>query len=201
MFKVLIFNTVLFFTLNIQADLIGSTAANFTLINQENESVELKSLRGKYIILEWFNHGCPFVRKHYDSYNMQNTQDYVFRKLKNDVVWLSINSSAKGKQGHLAMPEIAKARLEKESSNATHMLLDPNGIVGRAYEAKTTPQIVIISKEGKVLYNGAIDSIASTNTSDIPKSVNYVKHAVDNIQSGDEIKIKKSKPYGCSVKY
>lgn len=180
----------------------GKTAPSFELKNEKGKIIKLENLKGQYVILEWFNHGCPFVRKHYDSNNMQMTQSKAIKTLGDKkVTWLSINSSAKNKQGHLANPNEASVKLKEEKSNATHMLLDSDGKVGQAYGAKTTPQMVIIGPSGIVLYNGAIDSIASANQNDIKAAKNYILNAVKSIKNGEKVSPSKTKPYGCSVKY
>ncbi len=179
----------------------GDKAPSFTLTNEKGKKVSLEDYKGKTVVLEWFNHGCPFVRKHYDSENMQSSQQVSRSVLKNDVVWLSISSSAKGKQGYLADATAATKMLESEKSKAHHMLLDHDGEVGKAYGAKTTPQIVIIDKKGEVVYNGAIDSIASANQDDIEKAKNYATHAIRAIAANTKVTPSKTKPYGCSVKY
>ncbi|CBW25790.1 putative exported protein [Halobacteriovorax marinus SJ] len=176
----------------------GDKAPDFKLLGQDGKLVSLSSLK-KPVMLEWFNDGCPFVRKHYDSNNMQDTQKFF--KEETGGTWVSIVSSAKGKQGHLSSSSVAKDMLEEESSKADHMLLDLDGKVGQLYGAKTTPQMVYIGEDGIVKYYGAIDSIASAAKSDIKKAVNYVKEAVKDLKSSGKVKVAKSKPYGCGVKY
>jgi peroxiredoxin len=172
-------------------------APNFSLINSDSKGINLSDYKGKIVVLEWFNYGCPFVRKHYDSQNMQKLQ----KKYRNKgVIWLSVVSSAKGKQGYLT-PLKAKSKIREEGSHANEVLLDPNGEVGKMYGAIVTPHIFIINKEGALAYNGAIDSIPSYDLSDIPQAKNYVKLALDNLLIGKQPEIKKTRPYGCSVKY
>lgn len=179
----------------------GEKAPSFTLKDQNGKSVSLSDYKGKTVVLEWFNHGCPFVRKHYDSRNMQRTQSLSNKKLNGEIVWLSISSSAEGKQGYLADASAAKMKLNDEGSKANHMLLDHEGTVGRAYGAKTTPQMVIIDKSGIVAYHGAIDSNPSANPADVADATNYVADAVNAIASSTKVAPSKTKPYGCSVKY
>lgn len=177
----------------------GEIAPNFTLINELGNNISLSDFKGKQpVILEWFNHGCPFVRKHYDSKNMQGTQKVA---KENGYAWLSINSSNVGNQGYLYAPSVAKERLRQESSNALHLLIDTDGRVGRSYNAKTTPEIVIISKEGVILYTGAIDSISSADKSDINSAQNYVLSAIHDLKTSTKVNIAKTKSYGCSIKY
>jgi peroxiredoxin len=180
----------------------GNKAKDFTLVSNNGKSISLSDYKGKYVILEWFNHGCPFVRKHYDSNNMQKTQKMALEALgKDKVAWLSIVSSATGKQGYLKDSKTADSKLKEEKSNANFLLLDKSGEVGRDYGAKTTPQMVIINPEGTVVYNGAIDSISSADQSDIPNATNYVTNAINSINSGKKVSPSKTRPYGCSVKY
>ncbi|EQC52403.1 redoxin domain-containing protein [Bacteriovorax sp. DB6_IX] len=186
-------------TLKIFAANPGTKAPNFTLTNQMNQKVSLEDFRGNYVVLEWYNFGCPYVRKHYDSQNMQKTQ---LEALANEnVVWLSITSSAPGKQGHLNDYKHAAQRLKYEKSNAQHMLNDSDGKVGQLYEAKTTPQIVIIDPSGTIQYNGAIDSIPSADKADIKKATNYVTTSMASLIKTGKAKPAKTRPYGCSVKY
>jgi len=187
------------FTTSILAVNPGQKAPDFTLKNQMDQSISLEDFRGNYVILEWYNFGCPYVRKHYDSKNMQNTQLKVLEK--ENITWLSINSSAPGKQGFLKSPKHSKERLKYERSNAQHLLNDYKGVVGKLYAAKTTPQIVIIDPAGVVQYNGAIDSIASADKSDISKAKNYVLSSIDSLYKSGKTRPSKTRPYGCSVKY
>lgn len=175
---------------------IGDSASDFKLKNQNGDDVSLSQFKGKLIVLEWTNHGCPFVKKHYNSGNMQNLQ----KEFRDDVVWLSIISSAKGKQGH-STPEEALNDMKEKKSYARFVLLDETGEVGQKYGAKTTPHMFVIDKEFKVQYMGAIDSVASTDSDDIEGATNYVKVALNDLKAGNEIKVAKTKPYGCSVKY
>ncbi len=170
---------------------------NFTLKNQYNTDISLADFKGKTVVLEWLNHGCPFVRKHYDSKNMQNLQDKWTAK---GIIWLSIISSAPGKQGHVT-PQEAYREAHAYKSRATHILLDPEGKVGKMYEAKTTPHMYVINPEGKRVYEGAIDNIPDTNQASIPKAQNFVDETLTQLISGQKIKTAKTKAYGCSVKY
>lgn len=170
---------------------------NFTLKNQYNTDISLADFKGKTVVLEWLNHGCPFVRKHYDSKNMQNLQDKWTAK---GIIWLSIISSAPGKQGHVT-PQEAYREAHAYKSRATHILLDPEGKVGKMYEAKTTPHMYVINAEGKRIYEGAIDSIPDTNQASIAKAQNFVDEALTRLTAGQKVKTAKTKAYGCSVKY
>ena len=190
--------SLLFFT-SIFAMSAGDKAKDFKLLSHTGKKVSLSDFKGKVVVLEWFNDGCPFVRKHYDSRHIPNMQKA--HQDSKDVVWLSIVSSAKGKQGHLANPSEAKDKYGEENFASDFLLLDHDGSVGRMYAAKTTPQFAIIDKKGIIQYAGAIDSIPSADASDIPKAKNYVELALKDMMAGTKVKIAKTQPYGCSVKY
>jgi len=176
---------------------VGSAAPAFSLPDTAGKTHSLADYKGKYVVLEWFNEGCPFVKKHYASGNMQKLQKEYTGK---DVVWLSIASSAEGEQGHVT-PESAKKTVADWKMDATKILLDHDGKVGKAYNAKTTPHMYVIDPEGKLVYQGAIDSKATANAADIDGSENYVKVALDNSRAGKPVQNSSTKPYGCSVKY
>ena len=195
----LFFYFLVFCSFNVMALNPGDKAPAFSLKNQEGESISLDMFKGKIVVLEWYNDGCPFVRKHYDSKNMQTIQKTY---QDNDyVVWLTINSSAEGKQGHLATPKEAKAKMIEEEAAMKHMLLDHDGRVGQVYEAKTTPHMYLIDDKGIIRYAGAIDSISSANQGDIPKAKNYVLSGISKLLLQESPNPAKTKPYGCSVKY
>lgn len=176
---------------------IGKPAPEFTLVDSNGTSHNLSDFKGKVVVLEWLNHGCPFVVKHYASNNMQTLQkDYTAK----GVVWLSIVSSAEGAQGYMTPEETNKAKEEKGSA-ATAILLDTDGKVGRLYNAKTTPEMFVINAEGILVYAGAIDSIKSANKDDVAKAENYVKAALDSVLAGEPVATPQTKPYGCSIKY
>ena len=173
---------------------IGQPAPGFTLTSSDGSDVSLSDFSGKTVILEWTNHACPFVKKHYGSGNMQDLQAAY---TNDDTVWLSIISSAPGKQGHVS-PDEARELTTSRGAKPTHVLFDPSGEVGRAYGAKTTPHMYVIDDNGTLLaYNGAIDSIPD----DIPKATNYVKTAMTALAAGETPNPATTKPYGCSVKY
>ena len=175
----------------------GEEAPEFTLTDSKGTSHKLSDFRGKFVVLEWLNHDCPFVKKHYGSGNMQKLQkDYTAK----GVVWLSIISSAPGKQGHRTGPQ-ADADTQDTHAAPSAVLLDLAGEVGQKYEAKTTPHMFVIDQEGKVLYAGAIDSINSTNPADITKAENHVRQALDAALAGKPVPTPQAKPYGCSIKY
>jgi len=175
---------------------VGEAAPDFTLQGADGKSYALSSFKGKYVVLEWTNHDCPFVRKHYKG-NMQAHQKELTGK---GVVWLSIISSAPGNQGHV---DGAKALELTKSRNAapTAVLLDPSGDVGRKYEAKTTPHMYVVAPDGKLIYMGGIDSIPSADEEDIAKATPYVKVALNEAMGGKPVSNASTKPYGCSVKY
>lgn len=175
---------------------IGDKAPSFSL-NGTPKGTKLEDLKGKYVVLEWYNDGCPFVRKHYDSNNMQKLQ----KKYSDKVAWLTINSSAEGRQGFLKDIKEAKGQYTKEQMASLSLLLDAPGKVGKSYKAKTTPHMFIIDPKGKLVYQGAIDSNPSANAADIPGSTNYVSKALDEALAGRKIAMAKTQAYGCSVKY
>ena len=178
----------------------GDEAPDFKLKNHKGQMISLKSInKDKIVVLEWYNEGCPFVRKHYDSKNMQNTQKTF--KENEYVTWITIVSSAKGKQGHIDGAAKASETLKKEGSFADHLLMDADGVVGKLYDAKTTPHMYVIDSKGIVRYTGAIDSIATANAGDIMKAKNYITSAVSKVLLQEKPNPSKTRPYGCSVKY
>jgi peroxiredoxin len=176
---------------------VGSAAPDFSLTDAKGKTHSLSQYKGKTVVLEWFNPECPFVKKHYGSGNMQKLQEEYTGK---GIVWLTIDSSAPGTEGNLS-PEQAEKITTAWKTHQTAFLLDTEGKAGRAYGAKNTPNMVIINPEGKIAYEGAIDSKATPNPADIPTSTNYVKAALDESLTGKPVSNPKTKPYGCSVKY
>jgi peroxiredoxin len=174
---------------------IGQSAPNFTLKDSDGKSVSLADFKGKTVVLEWFNEGCPFVKKHYGSGSMQKTQKQA---TDDGVVWLSIVSSAPGKQGYLT-PEAAVAK--KKEINATALLLDPDGAVGHLYEARTTPDMFVINGEGTLVYKGAIDDQPNPDPATLEGAKNYVVAALADVKAGKPVTTAETKSYGCSVKY
>jgi len=172
-------------------------APNFTLTDSHGQNHSLSDYKGKFVVLEWFNPECPFVKKHYNSGNMQKLQkEYTAR----GVIWLSINSSATGKQGSFS-PEGFNNFVTKKAASPTAVLLDTNGEVGHLYAAKTTPHMFIIDPQGILIYQGAIDDTASSDMADVAGAKNYVKAALDEAMNGKLVAISMTKSYGCSVKY
>ena len=174
---------------------LGKPAPDFTLADQSGKAVKLSDAKGKLVVLEWFNEGCPFVQKHYGSRNMQGLQKRYGSK---GVVWYTIVSSREGKQGHLT-PAEATDRLKAMSSKA--ILLDEKGAVGRLYGAKTTPHMFVVDKNGVLVYMGAIDDNPSADPDDIKTSKNFVAAALDESLAGKPVSTPSTRPYGCSVKY
>jgi len=176
---------------------VGSNAPDFSLTDAVGKTHSLSQYKGKYVVLEWFNPECPFVKKHYSSGNMQKLQEEYTGK---GVVWLTIDSNAPDTEGNIT-PEQAQKIMSGWKTHQTALLLDPESKVARSYGAKNTPNMVIISPEGKIVYEGAIDSKPTPNPNDIPNSTNYVKAALDESLAGRPISNAQTKPYGCSVKY
>lgn len=172
-------------------------APDFTLPNHNGESISLSQFKGSIVVLEWTNHECPYVKKHYDSINMQRLQ---MEYRKKGVIWLSIISSAEGKQGHVTGEEAIQIATGKRA-RPTQILIDESGEVGRLYKAKTTPHMFVINENGGILYQGAIDSNSSASQSVIPDSTNYVSAALDAALAGETVETSQTKPYGCSIKY
>ena len=176
---------------------VGEKAPDFQVQDINGKVQKLSDYKGKYVVLEWMNEGCPFVKKHYESGNMQKLQKEYSGK---NVAWLTVVSSKKGKQGHWTA-EQAKAKLAEWKMSPTAVLLDEDGKMGKAYSAKVTPHMYVINPEGSLIYNGAIDSNDSSDAADIPTSTNYVDVALKSALKGEPVKVSTTKPYGCGVKY
>lgn len=172
-------------------------APAFTAMNAAGETVNLSDFAGKTVVLEWINYGCPYVQKHYGSGNMQALQE---KYTAAGVVWLSINSSAEGKQGYFTGEDLAKQNAD-HNNKATHYLLDTDGTIGKAYGATATPHMFVIDGEGHIVYQGAIDSISTADKADIEKAENYVTAALDGVAAGTEIATPSTQAYGCGIKY
>jgi peroxiredoxin len=175
----------------------GSAAPDFSVTDSKGKTKSVSQYKGKTVVLEWFNPGCPFVVKHYGSGNMQKLQEEFTGK---GVVWLTIDSSAPGKEGNLTADQ-ANAKMTEWKMKSSALLLDPDGKAGQTYGAKNTPHMFIINPEGKVIYAGAIDNKATPNPADITSSTNYVKAALTESLGGKPVTTASTKPYGCSVKY
>jgi peroxiredoxin len=174
-----------------------TVAPDFTLPDTKGGAHSLSDFRGQYVILEWLNYDCPFVRKHYEGENMQATQA---RWTEEGAVWLAIVSNAPGEQGHFPN-DVMNRRSEQHGGRQTAILMDEDGQVGRAYGARTTPQMVVISPEGEILYNGAIDDRPSANRSSLEGATNYVNQVMEEALAGRPISVSATQPYGCAVKY
>lgn len=189
---------VLLMAANVYAKVvINKPAPEFSVKSADGKTVKLSDYAGKTVILEWTNAECPFVKKHYNSGNMQGLQK---KYTKEGVVWLSVVSSAKGKQGHVDAAAAKKLSLSREAAPSM-VLLDEDGTVGKLYGAKTTPHMYIIDTKGVLRYMGAIDSVSSANPKDIATSTNYVDKAMGEMQKGKPVSEPVTKAYGCSVKY
>jgi hypothetical protein len=179
------------------APVIGQPAPAFTATDADGRTRTLSEFRGKTVVLEWTNNGCPYVQKHYNSGSMQALQAAA---AKDGVVWLTVVSSAPGMQGHVTGSE-AKAWKAREKAAPTAVLLDPKGVVGRAYDAKTTPHMYVIDRTGKLVYMGGIDDRASSDPESLKGATNYVSAALSDVKAGRPVAQAATRPYGCSVKY
>uniref|UniRef100_UPI0040488FB3 redoxin domain-containing protein n=1 Tax=Rheinheimera sp. TaxID=1869214 RepID=UPI0040488FB3 len=175
---------------------VGAPAPDFTVVNSKGNSHSLKDFAGKNVVLEWTNHDCPFVVKHYSG-NMQALQAEMKQQ---DVVWLSVISSAPGKQGHVSGAK-ADELTASRSAMPTAVVFDESGVVGKAYDAKTTPHMYVIDKAGVLQYMGGIDSIPSAKVDDIAKATPYFANAAKAVLTGKTPDPAVTKPYGCSIKY
>lgn len=180
-----------------EAPKVGAPAPGFSLPDSQGKTESLNNFKGKYVVLEWFNPGCPFVQKHYKSDNMQALQKEFTAK---GVVWLTIDSSAPGEEGNLS-PEDARKQISEWKMNSSALLLDPDGKVGHEYRATNTPHMFIIDPSGKLIYSGAIDDKPTPDPATIKTASNYVRAALDEAMSGKAVTTPTSRAYGCSVKY
>jgi len=176
---------------------VGQPAPVFALTDLDGKAVKLTDYRGKHVVLEWVNPGCPYVQKHYNSGNMPTTQKSARAR---DVVWLAVNSTAVDAYDYRKPADLA-AWLKTKDAVPTATLMDVDGKVGRAYGARTTPHMYLIDPQGKLLYSGAIDSIPSSNASDIKSATNYVDQALGEALAGKPVSKPTSQAYGCSIKY
>jgi peroxiredoxin len=176
---------------------IGKPAPDFTAVDSNGKTQSLSELRGKVVALEWTNHDCPYVRKHYNAGNMQALQRQAADA---GVVWLSVISSQPGYQGNVT-PEKANELTETRKAAPAAVLIDPKGQVGRAYDARGTPHMFLINAEGLPVYMGGIDSIPSTHTGDIEKATPFFRDAIAAVTKGEPVKNAVTRPYGCTVKY
>ena len=176
---------------------VGSPAPQFTAADSRGQTHNLNQYRGKYVVLEWHNQGCPYTQKHYVSGNMQALQKEWTAK---GVVWFTVISSAPGKQGYVTDAE-ENAYLAEMHAEPTAVLMDPEGKLGRLYDAKTTPEMYVIDPEGKLIYEGAIDDRPTPDVSDIKGADNYLNDALSEAMAGKPVAKSYTRSYGCSVKY
>lgn len=176
---------------------VGSQAPDFKGTDSIGRTQTLSQYHGRYVVLEWHNRDCPYTQKHYWSGNMQSLQKSWVAK---GVVWLTVISSAPGEQGYMNAAD-ENSYLKKMNASPTAVILDPSGAIGHLYDSKTTPEMFVIDPSGKLIYAGAIDDHATTETSDIKVSKNYVSAALTESMSGQPVAISYTRPYGCSVKY
>jgi peroxiredoxin len=176
--------------------IVGQSAPSFTVTDLQGKPVKLEDFKGRTVVLEWHNFGCPFVQKHYRSGNMQALQ----KKYANDVVWLAVNSTNKSASDYTE-PAMLTTQLKQFGAAPANYLMDEPGSMGKSYGARTTPHMYIIDPSGKVVYNGAIDDKRSTNVEDVKTSKNYVAAALDELKAGKPVSVASTAPYGCTVKY
>jgi peroxiredoxin len=176
---------------------LGQPAPLFTAADSNGKTWSLAEMRGKVVVLETTNHDCPYVRKHYNSGNMQTQQREAAAK---GVVWLTIASSATGEQGHVTAAQ-ANQLTQSRNAQPAAVLLDPQSKIARAYDATVTPHMYIVDAQGRLVYKGGIDSIPSSSQSDIPKATQYVRVALDEVLAGKPVSQASTRPYGCSLKY
>jgi peroxiredoxin len=189
--------TTLVFGVAVAAPKVGEPAPDFSVVDTAGDTWTLDGLAGKKVILEWTNHDCPFVIKHYASGNMQALQKEATAA---GYVWLSVISSASGKQGHVS-PAKADDLTDSRGAAPTAVLLDTSGAMGRAYDAKTTPHMYVIDDAGTLVYMGGIDDRPTTNQADIEGASNFVRLAMADLAAGNPVGTPVTRPYGCSVKY
>jgi peroxiredoxin len=175
---------------------VGQPAPAFAVTDLAGKPVKIEDFKGKTVVLEWHNFGCPFVQKHYRSGNMQALQ----KKYGNDVVWLAVNSTNKSASDYTE-PAKLSTQLRDFGAAPAKYLMDEPGTMGKAYGAKTTPHMYIIDPSGKLVYNGAIDDKRSTNPEDVKTSKNYVVAALEEMKAGKPVSVASTTPYGCTVKY
>ena len=176
---------------------VGQAAPNFSAKDVTGKTVSLADFKGKTVVLEWVNPGCPYVRKHYQGGNMQGTQTEAIGK---NAVWLAINSTGTDHPDYLKPADLGKW-MKEQKATATHTLMDEDGKIGKAYGARTTPHMYIIDGKGMLVYAGGIDSIPTASASDIPKATNYIKASLTEMANGIAVSNNVTRAYGCSVKY
>ena len=192
-----IFFVLVLFVASALAVKVGDQAPDFTGTDSHGQTHKLSDYRGKFVVLEWHNNGCPFTKKHYESGNMQRLQKEWTGK---GVVWFTVISSSPGSQGYVTADQ-ENEYMQKMHAVPTAALLDPTGQIGHLYGAKTTPHMFVINPQGQVIYNGAIDDKPTPDPSDINGAKNYVSEALQEAQAGQPVAVATTRPYGCSVKY
>ena len=176
---------------------IGDPAPDFRAVDSNGKHQHLADYKGKYVVLEWHNQGCPYTKKHYESGNMQRLQkEWTDR----GVIWLTVVSSAPGKQGYVTASE-ENTYLQQVKAAPTAVLMDPTGAIGHMYDAKTTPHMFLVSPQGTLIYNGAIDDRPTTDLNDVNAAKNFISAALNEATTGKPVRVPTSRPYGCSVKY
>ena len=176
---------------------VGQPAPDFTAVDTSGKSHKLSDFKGKMVVLEWVNPGCPFVRKHYNSANMPGLQKEFTAK---NVVWLSVNSTEKAASDYLPPAQLA-AWMKEKSSASTATLMDEEGRIGKAYGARTTPHMYIVNPQGTLVYAGGIDSIPSARADDIKTATNFVRQGLNEALAGKQVSTATAQPYGCTIKY
>jgi len=176
---------------------VGQPAPAFSAVDTSGKTVSLADYKGKHVVLEWVNPDCPFVRKHYDSANMQGTQQSATSQ---GVVWLAVNST-RSDHGDYKAPAAMAAWMADQKAAASATLMDADGKLGRAYGARTTPHMYVVDPQGKLVYAGAIDDKRSANPADVKTATNHVKAALADTLAGKPVQVAATQPYGCSVKY
>jgi AhpC/TSA family len=176
---------------------VGERAPDFSVADTNGKVEKLSDYAGKFVVLEWSNRGCPYTQKHYSSGNMQRLQREWTQR---GVIWLTVISSAPGKQGYVTAAD-ENSWLKQINAAPTAALLDPMGTLGHLYDAKTTPQMFIINPQGTLVYDGAIDDKPTTDRADIGRAKNYLSQALEEGMAGKAVSTPTSRPYGCSVKY
>jgi peroxiredoxin len=177
---------------------VAAPAPAFSGRTLAGATISLSQFRGSTVVLEWVNEGCPYVQKHYGAGAMQATQREARAQ---GVIWIQVVSSAPGQQGHFATPAAAKAWLAKQQSAPSHMILDPGGVIGRAYRATTTPEMFVIDPSGALVYRGAIDNRPTSRTADLAGARNYVRAALADLEAGRPVQTAFARSYGCGIKY
>jgi peroxiredoxin len=194
-FSAAVFTTL--YVLPLQAAEVGKPAPAFEVKDIDGKAQSIAQYKGKIVVLEWNNPECPFVKKHYGSGNMQKLQEYALSK---GVVWLSVDSSASGKEGYMD-EAAAKAKITEVGAHDTAYILDHEGELGKLYGAKATPHMFVVDDKGNLAYEGAIDDKPTPDPEDIKRADNYVKDAIDALQAGKPVAVAQTRAYGCFVKY